>query len=95
MLPFTVEQVWLLIGAWLLICGLIGFIMIGADWKAFWLNLLVVALLGGFWGIFVGSRAFHRTPSGPFMEAVYVCSAGLWIVILSKAVSLFGAPITF
>ncbi len=101
-IPFAIKPVWIAIGGWILVLGVIGFFMMGIDkgraeggyWRLSEMSLLTIAYLGGFWGILLGSKAFHhKTRKVIFMGLAYGAT-GLWIWILWQAIGVYGNPLT-
>jgi len=91
---------WDLVAGWLLLSGLMGFVLMGFDKQRAseagrripertFFNL---ALIGGAFGILLGSMAFHhKTRKDSFIGIVLVC-ATLWLGGLFELVRLIGLP---
>jgi len=91
---------WDLLAGWLALSGLLGFGLMGFDkrrareagWRIPERNFFTLALVGGTFGILLGSVAFHhKTRKGTFIGFIIVCSA-LWLGGLFELARLVGPP---
>jgi uncharacterized membrane protein YsdA (DUF1294 family) len=95
-----VRPIWLAVGGWILVCGVVDFVMMGADkaravdgrWRYRESTLLLVALAGGFWGLLLASSTFHHKTRKHTFIATACFAAILWAAILYGMVRLFGPP---
>ena len=76
---------------WMFIIGSIGFAMMGADKGLAKLGnerisertFFLLAFVGGFWGIILGSLIFHHKTSKAGFMGIAILAALLWIAALS------------
>ena len=96
------NAIWNLCAGWLVLSGLLGFILMGFDkrraskagWRIPERNFFVLALVGGTFGILLGSVAFHhKTGKGSFIGFILFCSA-LWLGGLFELARLVGLPLS-
>jgi len=89
---------WDLVTVWLALSGLVGFVLMGFDkhrareagWRIPERTFFTLALIGGTFGILLGSVAFHhKTRKGSFIGIIIVCAA-LWLGGLIELVRLVG-----
>ncbi len=94
------SPVWTLLIVWIAASGLIGFALMGIDkarardreWRVPEASLFTLALLGGAFGILVGSSVFHhKTLKVPFM-VVTILSAVMWAGVLFALQRIIGSP---
>ena len=95
------NQIWQLLISWLVLSSLVGFLLMGLDKsrakshsrrisEKFFFRL---ALVGGVFGIVVGSSVFnHKTTKNSFI-GVNLVIAAVWIIILFGLQRLLGLPI--
>jgi uncharacterized membrane protein YsdA (DUF1294 family) len=91
---------WTIVLGWVVLAGLVGFILMGVDkaraidraWRIPERTFYTLALVGGAFGILIGSGVFrHKTLKASFM-GVIMLSAIIWLVILLGLVRLTGLP---
>ena len=94
------NQEWLLVGGWIILSSLAGFLLMGFDkhrargWgrRVPERTFFALALAGGAFGILAGSSVFrHKTLKGSFM-GVIILSAVLWVAALAELARLLGPP---
>jgi len=92
--------VWELAAGWLALSGIVGFALMGFDkhrarggGRRVPENIFfALAFSGGFFGILLGSSAFHhKSRKGSFLAVVLV-SALLWLAGLAELARLAGLP---
>ena len=94
------SQYWMLITDWLLLSGFIGFLLMGLDKsrakshsrRISERTFFELALVGGVFGIAVGSGVFHHKSSKISFIGVILAMAILWVVILFFLQRLLGPP---
>jgi uncharacterized membrane protein YsdA (DUF1294 family) len=91
---------WDLVAGWLALFGLLGFVLMGFDkhrarkagWRIPERTFFTLALIGGAFGILLGSLAFHhKNRKGSFIVIILTCAA-LWLVGLFELARLMGIP---
>ncbi len=94
------NPIWTLLIIWISASGLVGFALMGIDkarardreWRVPEASLFTLALLGGAFGILIGSSVFHhKTLKVPFMGAV-ILFALLWVGVLFALGRVIGSP---
>jgi len=92
--------IWNLVAGWLALSGLVGFVLMGFDkyravnsgWRIPVRALFTLALIGGAFGVLLGSVAFHhKSKKSSFIGIVLICVA-LWLGGLFALVRLVGLP---
>jgi uncharacterized membrane protein YsdA (DUF1294 family) len=92
---------WALIIAWLVLAGLVGFSLMGIDkaraqngsWRIPERVFFRLALVGGAFGIVLGSSVFHhKTLKDSFIEVVLLIAIA-WVAVLFGLQRLLGPPI--
>jgi uncharacterized membrane protein YsdA (DUF1294 family) len=91
---------WTLVLLWVFTSGFIGFILMGIDkataqdreWRIPEKSLFTLALIGGAFGILLGSGFFHHKTLKASFEGVVLISAAIWAVILAGLTRLLGFP---
>ncbi len=58
------------------------------------MRLLEVAFIGCFWGILLGTEVFHHKTSKVIFMGLTWSATVLWPYIQSRAISLYGLPVT-
>lgn len=82
-----------ILGFWLLITGVIGFIAMGVDkarargggWRIPETTLLIVSLIGGVLGAAAGAVVFHHKTSKPGFIIFFIPIVIAWILLLQAA----------
>ena len=94
------NALWDLVAGWLPLSGLLGFVLMAFDKQRAReagsripeRTFFTLALIGGTFGILLGSLAFHhKTKKDSFIGVVLVCAA-LWLGGLLELVRLVGLP---
>jgi uncharacterized membrane protein YsdA (DUF1294 family) len=94
------NALWDLVAGWFALSGILGFVLMGFDkhrarkvgWRIPERMFFTLALVGGTFGILLGSAAFHhKTRKGSFIGVILVCAA-LWCGGLFELVRLVGLP---
>jgi uncharacterized membrane protein YsdA (DUF1294 family) len=94
------NPIWTLTIGWIVISCLIGFVLMGVDkaraqrgsWRVSERIFFRLALLGGVFGIVVGSSVFHhKTLKGSFIGVILIIAI-VWVVALVGLVELLGPP---
>jgi uncharacterized membrane protein YsdA (DUF1294 family) len=99
--PFGLSPVWTLIIDWLVISGLIGFVLMGIDkarardgsWRIPERIFFRLALVGGVFGIVAGNSLFHHKTLKSSFIGVILIMAMMWILALVGLLKLLGPPI--
>lgn len=95
-----VRTVWEFLLVWLLATGVADFIMMGVDksravhgeLRISERTLLVVGLVGGWWGLLLGMYAFHHKSSKVLFVGAALVITAIWLFILQRLVEMFGPP---
>lgn len=91
---------WDLVGGWLALSGVPAFVLMGFDkrrarnggWRIPERIFFTLALVGGAFGILLGSVAFHhKSRKGSFIGIVILCAV-LWSGGLLELVRVIGLP---
>jgi uncharacterized membrane protein YsdA (DUF1294 family) len=91
---------WDLVAGWLAFSGLLSFVLMGIDKhqareagrRIPERTLFTLALVGGTFGILLGSMVFHhKNRKGSFLGIILVCAA-LWLGGLFELARLVGLP---
>jgi uncharacterized membrane protein YsdA (DUF1294 family) len=91
---------WTLILVWLALTCFIGFILMGIDkaraqdgsWRVPERFFFRLALIGGAFGVILGSSAFHhKTLKDSFLEAILLIAIA-WVAVLLGLERLLGPP---
>ncbi len=91
---------WTVLLGWVVVAGLSGFILMGIDkaraveggWRIPEMTFFTLALVGGAFGILLGSSVFrHKTLKALFMGVIFLCTV-LWLGILLAVVEAIGLP---
>ena len=94
------SPVWFLLLVWVVVSGLGGFFLMGID-KARAIDgsrripeatFFTLALLGGAFGILLGSSVFHHKTLKPSFLGIIILSAVIWLGILFLFLRTFGPP---
>jgi uncharacterized membrane protein YsdA (DUF1294 family) len=94
------NALWDLVAGWLALSGLLGFFLMGFDKQRAReagrrtpeRTFFTLALIGGTFGILLGSLVFHhKTKKDSFIGIILVCAA-LWLGGLFELVRLVGLP---
>lgn len=94
------NQAWTLVIGWVTVSGLVGFALMGFDkarardgsWRIPEKTFFTLSLVGGCFGILLGSSAFrHKTRKATFMGVVIILAV-FWVVILFELQQLIGSP---
>ncbi len=89
---FQSDLLYEVVGVWLLLAGVAGFIAMGADkgravrqeWRIPEATLFIMALAGGAIGMAIGSEVFrHKTSKLSFLAVLYSILA-LWLLFLNQ-----------
>ena len=94
------SPVWDFVAGWLALSGLLGFILMGLDKRRAMeagrriseRTFFTLALVGGAFGILLGSAAFHHKNRKPSFIAVIVVCAVLWLGGVLELARLVGFP---
>ncbi len=94
------SPVWTLLIVWIATSGLIGFALVGIDkarardreWRVPEASFFALALLGGAFGILVGSSVFHHKTLKVTFMGVIILSAVLWAGALFALQRMIGSP---
>ena len=96
------NALWDFIAGWLALSGLAGFALMGLDKQRAREDgrripertFFTFALIGGAFGILLGSIAFHhKTRKDSFIAVILICAA-LWLGGLFELVRLVGLPLS-
>jgi uncharacterized membrane protein YsdA (DUF1294 family) len=91
---------WTLVAGWLALSGLVGFVLMGLDKHSAQASgrrtpektFFTLALIGGAFGILIGSGAFHhKNRKVSFMAVVLICAIA-WLAGLSELSRFAGFP---
>lgn len=100
MSSLAISPAWLVILGWTLLSNAVGFLAMGLDksrsqrgaWRVPERTLLTIAIIGGSFGIVVGSGLFrHKTLKYSFLLTVYI-AAIIWLLILLELHQDLGYP---
>jgi len=91
---------WTLVLVWVSVSGLLGFILMGVDkaravdraWRIPEASFFTLALLGGTFGVLLGSGVFHHKTLKTSFMSVIILSAVFWLGILFEVQRMIGSP---
>jgi len=91
---------WDLVAGWLALTGLLGFVLMGLDkqrareggWRIPERTFFTLALVGGTFGMLLGSLTFHHKTRKDSFVGIILASAALWLFGLIELVRLVGLP---
>ncbi len=91
---------WVIAIGWLVLTGLVGFILMGIDkaraqdggWRVPERTFFKLALIGGALGMLAGSSVFHhKAQKDSFIEIIVIMAVG-WVIVLVGLKTQLGAP---
>ena len=94
------NPVWDLVTVWSALSSLMGFVLMGFDkrramnagWRISERTFFALALVGGAYGILLGSAAFHHKNRKPSFIAVILICAVIWLGGFLGLARLVGYP---
>jgi len=93
---------WILVTIWLGLTCIAGFVLMGVDkaraqdgsWRIPERVFVRLALIGGAFGVILGSSAFHhKSRKNSFIEVVFIIAIG-WAAVLVGLERMLGPPFT-
>ena len=96
----AIAPIWRVLLTWLLVTGILDFILTGLDkdralhgeWRISEKALFIIAILGGWWGLFLGMYAFHHKTEKILFMGIALLIAAPWIFILKDLIAIYGPP---